>query len=580
MFTRMAKALLTLGAVMLLAGVVEQPRMAALGGAIVCWILVEWAIFSVAMAGFGRWVRLERTFAGPVCLPTVWREQQITVRLSLVNRSWFHFPYLEVWDVIPPHLEPAAESTPQRWRLGLGPRSVRSWSYAATAARVGFARFPGISCQAVSLAGLFVDNRFLAAPAELKIYPPASGKKNLPSLLKSYNRFLHHGIHVFRRGGTGSELLELRDYIPGDPPRTIAWRASARREELLTRIFESEVPMRITVLLDGSASMRVGTAQTHLEVATEMIGEFARLALGNRDWVGLTLVSEDGEEVVRPGRGRAHLFRILDLLTRHGNLSSGQALGDFDGLFQAAEAYAQVRFPGLWGGAFNRSTAGLLSLPFIGDTTRRTRLKRVAMVAASHLGEGPRIVERCLHDRATFADLLARFCRAEGLRLRRGFSEEVLELGERCAGKLAVLERALRWSILRARDNELFVVLVDFAGLEDRLAPVLEAMQLARQKHHTVMVMSPWLSEYFQEAPAGSGDGTKILRGPFGAEGGRDPLEVAERLTFTRYVRSQEAVRATFLARGIPFATVRSQEALPRLLSRVTRLRLNQGVMT
>lgn len=575
--TRMAKVLLVLGACLLIAGIFDQPRLAAVGGLVVCWVMAEWALFSVALTGFDRWVRLERAFTGPTCLPTVWRDQELEVELALVNRSWFHFPYLEVRDVVPPHLEPPAAAVGERWRLGLGPRSIRRWSYPAVAARVGVARFPGVSCQLTSLAGLFVENRFVAAPSEIRIYPPVAGRRHQPALVKFYNRFLHHGIHVHRKGGTGSELLELRDYVPGDPPQSVAWRPSARREELVTRVFESEVPMRVTVFLDGSASMRVGSRQTHLEIATEMIGEFARLALANRDWVGLTLIDESGEELVRPGRGRGHLFRILDLLTRHGNLSAGHAIGDFAGLFQAAEAYAQVRFPGLWDKPFNRSTAGWIPFP---GTARRTRAKRLALIAASHLGEGPRLVERCLHDPAAFAGLLARFCREEGLRLRKGFSEEVLDLGIRCAGKLDVLERSLRWSVQRARDNELLVLLVDFAGLEDRLGPILESLRLARRKHHSVIALSPWLSEYFQEVPTASGSETRILRGPFGADGGSDPLQVAERLTYQRYVRSQEAVRNAFLASGVPFAVVGSQEALPRLLAHVSRARLNLGVMS
>lgn len=580
--TRLAKALLVLSAALLLAGVADQPRLAAIGGGLLAWLLVEWVIFTVAMSGFSRWVRLERTFTGPPCLPTVWRDQALTVQLALTNRSIFHFAHVEVWDILPGHLEPVPDAAqPERWRLALGAHSRREWAYPVTAARVGVARFPGLAVQVTSLAGLFLDARFLVAPAELRIYPPVGGKQTLPSLLKSYNHFLQHGAHVFRKGGTGSELLELRDYEPGDSPRHVAWRASARREELLTRVFESEVPMRITVFLDASASMRVGSRRTHFEIATGMIGDFARLALTNRDWVGLTLISEDGEEVVRPARGRTQLLRILDALTRHGNLSPGHALGDVEGLLQAAEAYAQVRFPTLWEAPFNRSTAGLFTLPFFGNPARTTQVKRIAAIAAAHLGEGPRVLERALHDRAVLGRLLARFAESEGLRVRKGFGEEVLALAEQCRGKLDILDRSIRWAMQHARDDELFVLLVDFAGLEDALDPILESLKLARQRHHDILVMGPWLSEYFQEAGPAVESGTKILHGPFGA--GADaagPLALADRLTYTRYLRSQEAVRARFHAAGLPFAVVHAQEALPRLLSTVTRLRLNRGVMT
>ncbi|MBI5369214.1 MAG: DUF58 domain-containing protein [Planctomycetes bacterium] len=582
MFTRMAKLLLLLAAAMLFSGAVLPTRLPALGAAILAWVLLEWLLFHVALLAFDHRVSCRREFAGPPCLPTAWRDQEITVSITLVNRSWFGFPHLEVREIVPPHLAPAAGSCPERWRLALAARETRTWSYTATARRVGYARFPGVACRAVSLGGLFLADRFLETAGELRIYPPVAGGKDQPALVKSYNEFRHHGIHVYRKGGTGSELLELRDYVPGDPPQTIAWRPSARREELITRVFESEVPMRITLFLDGSASMRVGTDRTHFEIATDMLGEFARVALANRDWVGLTLVDEAREEVVRPGRGRAQLLSILDLLARHGNLSPGQAIGDLEGLTGAVESYARVRFPLLWEAPFNRAEGGFFTLRSRPEGTRATRVKRLALVAASHLGEGPEVVADCLARPEALAGLLARFAMVEGLRLARGFSEEVLALGERTAGKLAVLERSLRYAVGRARDNELFVLLVDFAGLADRLDPVIEALRLARQKHHAVLALSPWLAEYFPEPDAAPGLGTRtrILTGPFGAGGSADPLELLDRLTYQRYVRGQEEVRARFLGAGLPFATVRAPEALARLLRLVTRLRLNQGVMT
>src|SRR5439155_22878703 len=50
----------------------------------------------------------------------------------------------------------------------------------------------------------------------------------------------------------------LRDYLPGDPPKTIAWKVSARRDRLITKEFESEVPVRCTLFVDISHSVRVG----------------------------------------------------------------------------------------------------------------------------------------------------------------------------------------------------------------------------------------------------------------------------------------------------------------------------------
>lgn len=54
---------------------------------------------------------------------------------------------------------------------------------------------------------------------------------------------------VERRGG--DELAALRSYQTGDPPRNIAWKASARRDELLVKEFET--PLGNEIVLDYAA---------------------------------------------------------------------------------------------------------------------------------------------------------------------------------------------------------------------------------------------------------------------------------------------------------------------------------------
>lgn len=51
------------------------------------------------------------------------------------------------------------------------------------------------------------------------------------------------------RGGT--EFRGVREWAPGDPPRAIAWRASARHGKVLTREFEREDAGRVVVALDA-----------------------------------------------------------------------------------------------------------------------------------------------------------------------------------------------------------------------------------------------------------------------------------------------------------------------------------------
>lgn len=69
--------------------------------------------------------------------------------------------------------------------------------------------------------------------------------------------------------GDGYEFVELRAYVPGDDVRRIDWAATARAGELQTRIVLEDVALTLAVLIDDSASMRVGRSRELLRAAEE-----------------------------------------------------------------------------------------------------------------------------------------------------------------------------------------------------------------------------------------------------------------------------------------------------------------------
>src|SRR5262249_8641208 len=147
--------------------------------------------------------------------------------------------------------------------------------------------------------------------------------------VKRHNELPPPGIHRLRKPGSGSELLDLRDYLPGDPPRTIAWKVSARRDRLITKEFESEVPVRCTLFVDVSSSVRVpspaeqaGGGKKEKEPAggvyykplDRLIDVAAGVIQGSatvRDLTGLCLFDEHSSQIVRPERTANHRNRLL-----------------------------------------------------------------------------------------------------------------------------------------------------------------------------------------------------------------------------------------------------------------------------
>ena len=101
-------------------------------------------------------------------------------------------------------------------------------------------------------------------PVEYPVLPPLRDDEGKQRGEKRFNTLPPPGIHRLRRAGGGSELLDLRDYQPGDPPKMIAWKVSARRDKLITKEFENDVPVRCVLFLDTSEGVRLGPPGTPL----------------------------------------------------------------------------------------------------------------------------------------------------------------------------------------------------------------------------------------------------------------------------------------------------------------------------
>src|SRR5262245_51319056 len=115
---------------------------------------------------------------------------------------------------------------------------------------------------------------------------------------------------VFR--GLGMEFAEVREYIPGDDVRSIDWNVTARMGHPYVKKFVAEREMTVLLMVDGSASLRFGTASRwKSELAAEVAAVLGFSAIRNNDKVGLCLFSDHVEKFVRPQKGRIHTLRLV-----------------------------------------------------------------------------------------------------------------------------------------------------------------------------------------------------------------------------------------------------------------------------
>jgi uncharacterized protein (DUF58 family) len=104
-----------------------------------------------------------------------------------------------------------------------------------------------------------------------------------------------YGEHALSPLGTGLEPAELREYMPGDAARQIAWKATARQGTPFVREFETETDREAVLVFDHRSSMGTGEpGETKLDYARHVALSIVDYARSRDEPVGLYGISDDG----------------------------------------------------------------------------------------------------------------------------------------------------------------------------------------------------------------------------------------------------------------------------------------------
>jgi uncharacterized protein (DUF58 family) len=120
------------------------------------------------------------------------------------------------------------------------------------------------------------------------------------------------GRHASRIRGRGLDFEELRGYLPGDDPRSIDWKVTARTGKPYVRVFTEERDRPALLVVDQRINMFFGTQVAMKSVvAAQLAALGAWRVFDQGDRVG-GLVFDDQDIVeVRPHRSRARVMQIL-----------------------------------------------------------------------------------------------------------------------------------------------------------------------------------------------------------------------------------------------------------------------------
>jgi uncharacterized protein (DUF58 family) len=153
---------------------------------------------------------------------------------------------------------PSAGATPRSVSLSVPPGERRRIDTRLLPTRRGDRRAVSVTIRSYGPLRLAARQLSRKAPWTVRVLPAFPSRRHLPAKLARLRELT--GQHVALIRGQGTEFDSLREYVDGDDVRSIDWRATARRSDVVVRTWRPERDRRIYLVLDTgrTAAGRVG----------------------------------------------------------------------------------------------------------------------------------------------------------------------------------------------------------------------------------------------------------------------------------------------------------------------------------
>ena len=295
-------ALLALGLVPLVLFGTEGARaMLILGGWLALCVVL--GIVDAILAASPRRVRIERELPRQVRLGD---EAESLLALTNTGRRTLRATVRDAWD-------PSAGAPRMREPMRIPPGERRAVRSILTPTRRGERRAHHVTMRSWGPLGLLARQVTLDAPARLLVLPPFNSRKHLPSRLARLRELDGQTLLMVR--GQGTEFDSLREYVRGDDVRSIDWRATARRQDLVVRTWRPERDRRVVLLLDtGRLSAARVDDEVRLDTAIESALLLAALATRAGDRVDLVAFDRRVRGRVQGASGQTLLNRMVETM--------------------------------------------------------------------------------------------------------------------------------------------------------------------------------------------------------------------------------------------------------------------------
>lgn len=476
------------------------------------WIGLEWLAFRFRVDVLLRQARTQRelrSHEGPLRVLWETRSVDVLTRVQLPQTwSWIPCVRATVHDLLPTSVD--LQSGDAEQSFWLGEDCDTQLAYRVCPHSPGTVRFMGLRLILRDLHGFFYAERFLPHPQTFRVLPLAVNRGTIATARKISNVLAPPGEHLMSKPGVGSELMEIRAYQPGDSPRAIAWKVSARRNEIMSKQFESEVPVRCQLFVDMSRAVRLGYPGPCLGGRlVSLAATIATVLAAHRDPVGLSVFDGVRFNISKASANKKSILRMIDRLCQSLDCPVEPVASTSRELIRSGYDIARIRYPQ----AVEYARTSLASL-IPSRPSWRMRL-RLSAILCNHYRLGTAAMGELVENDLVMSAWLQRFHAEHGVPYAGSLFDAQGNYLFDDRAKIDHLAKLLHRAAVRGRDNELFVIMAELTDSEYDLRPLQKAIHFAKARHHRVMLLLAWPPkmpipsqqlrfDYLLDQPAGS----------------------------------------------------------------------------
>lgn len=160
-----------------------------------------------------------------------------------------------------------------------------------------------------------VSRRFMFGDGQMVPTYPSYIQLRKYDLMAFSNRLFQYGLKKIRRIGHTMEFEQIKDYIPGDDIRTINWKATAKKNQLMVNQFQDERSQNVYMAIDKGRVMKMPfDGLSLLDYAINSTLVLANVILKKGDKAGMFTFSKKVENRVAAEKRSGQMQKILETL--------------------------------------------------------------------------------------------------------------------------------------------------------------------------------------------------------------------------------------------------------------------------